>query len=274
MTSSFGNASSCLQCNSETFSNLRCGFQDSPPHGAHRAATTPGVGLFDTPVVSSSEGKLPMLRSTLASFALAILAASTFAHATPYVFEPRHSQGVMHWSHLGFSNPNATFSRIEGTLDWNAAEPSKSSVKATIPMSAFTTGVPDLDDDFRSEAFFDFARYPAATFTSTHVEKGADVGGLRVTGDLALHGVTKPVTLDVHINKVGTNPRNQLPTVGFEATAMLKRSDFNLGRFVPQVSDEIRIALTIEAADAVESARLDAKEAAEEAAKAAKANGA
>jgi polyisoprenoid-binding protein YceI len=204
-----------------------------------------------------------MIRPAVAAFTLAFAAASTFAHATPYVFEARHSQGVMRWSHLGFSNPSATFSRIEGTLDWNAADPSKSSVKATIPMSAFTTGVPDLDDDFRSEAFFDFARYPDATFTSTRVEKGAGAGALRMTGDLALRGVTRPITLDVHINKVGTNPRNQLPTVGFEATAMLKRSDFNLGRFVPQVSDEIRIELTIEAADAAESARLDAKEAAE-----------
>jgi polyisoprenoid-binding protein YceI len=206
-----------------------------------------------------------MIRPALACLGLAF--ASSFAHATPYVFEPRHSQGVMHWNHLGFSNPSATFSRIEGMLDWNAGDPSKSSVKATIPMSAFATGVPDLDDDFRSEAFFDFARYPAATFTSTHVEKGNGEGKLRMTGDLALHGVTKPVMLDVTINKIGTNPRNHLPTVGFEATAMLKRSDFNLGRFVPQVSDEIRIALTIETVDAAENAKLEAAEAAEEAAK-------
>jgi polyisoprenoid-binding protein YceI len=185
--------------------------------------------------------------------AFAIFLASTSAHATPYVFEPRHSQGVMRWSHLGFSNPTAKFSLIEGMLEWNAADPSKSSVKATIPMSGLSTGVPDLDDDFRSTDFFDFAKFPSATFTSTHIAKTAGTNHYTVTGDLAVHGVTKAVTLDATINKVGDNPRNHLPSVGFEATATLKRSDFGLGRYVPQVSDEIRIELTMEAADAAEA---------------------
>lgn len=197
---------------------------------------------------------------------LILLLAPACVRATPYVFEPRHSQGVMRWNHLGFSNPSAQFSRIEGKLEWNAADPTKSSVMATIPMAGVATGVPDLDDDFRSTDFFDFTRFPAATFTSTHIGKAAGVNHYTVKGDLSLHGVTKAVTLDATINKVGTNPRNHLPSVGFEATTVLHRSDFGLGRYVPQVSDEIRIALTIEAADAAESARLEQAEAAKEAA--------
>jgi polyisoprenoid-binding protein YceI len=209
-----------------------------------------------------------MIRQRIA--ALVFVFASVSADATPYVFEARHSQGVMRWNHLGFSNPSAQFSRIEGMLDWDAADPAKSLVTATIPMSGVATGVPDLDDDFRSPAFFDFEKFPAATFTSTRIVKAAGVNHFSVSGDLALHGVTKPVTLDATINKVGTNPRSQLPTVGFEATAILKRSDFGLGRFVPQVSDEIRIALTIEAVDAAEKAKLEQAEAAKEAAEASK----
>jgi polyisoprenoid-binding protein YceI len=73
---------------------------------------------------------------------------------------------------------------------------------------------------------------------------------LKVTGELNLHGVTKPVTLDVIVLKVGSNPRTQLPTVGFEATTTLKRSDFGLGAFVPQVSDEIRLQLTSQGVEA------------------------
>ena len=73
------------------------------------------------------------------------------------------------------------------------------------------------------------------------------------------------MTLDATINKVGVNPRNQLPSVGFDATTTLKRSDFGLGRFVPQVSDEIRIALTIEAVDAAENEKLEKAQAEEEA---------
>jgi len=198
--------------------------------------------------------------------ALALYLVVTCAHATPYVFEPRHSEGVMRWSHLGFSNPGAQFTRIEGTLDWNAADPTKSRVNATIPMSGVATGVPDLDDDFRSPSFFDFAKFPVATFTSTRIEKRDGTNHFEVSGELALHGVTKPVALDAVINKVGINPRNQLPSIGFDATTTLKRSDFGLGKFVPQVSDEVRIALTIEAVDAAENEKLEKAEAAKEAA--------
>jgi len=207
-----------------------------------------------------------MNRSRVAALVLFIFSAC--AQATPYVFEPSNSKGVMRWNHLGFSNPSAQFSRIEGWLEWNAADPTRSSVKATIPMSGLTTGVPDLDDDFRSTAFFDFAKFPAATFTSTRIEKRDGMNHYAVIGELALHGVTQPVTLDATVNKTGTNPRNGLPSVGFDATTTLKRSDFGLGRFVPQVSDEIRIALTVEAVDAMEKEKLDKAEAAEEAAKA------
>lgn len=205
-----------------------------------------------------------MNRSLAAAFALYLVAAC--AHATPYVFEPRHSEGAMRWNHLGFSNPGAQFSRIEGTLEWNASDPTKSQVKATIPMSGLATGVPDLDDDFRSPSFFDFATFPAATFTSTRIEKREGTNHYAVIGELALHGITKPVTLDAMINKVGVNPRNHLPSVGFDATTTLKRSDFGLGRFVPQVSDEVRIALTVEAVDAAENEKLEKAQAAEEAA--------
>ena len=71
-----------------------------------------------------------------------------------------------------------------------------------------------------------------------------------MTGELNLHGVTRPVTLDVTVLKVGANPRTQLPTVGFEATTTLKRSDFGLGAYVPQVSDEIRMQITSQGVEA------------------------
>jgi len=205
-----------------------------------------------------------MKLQALAALVFALATAS--AGATPYVFEARHSQGVMRWDHLGFAHPSATFSQIDGMLDWNAADPTMSSVKATIPMSAFTTGVPDLDEDFRSPTFFDFAKYPVATFASTHIAKAAS-GHYTVTGNLTVRNVTQPVTLDAVINKVGGNPRSHLPSVGFDATATLKRSAFGIGQFVPQVSDEIKIALTVEAVDAVESEKQEKAEAAEEAAK-------
>jgi polyisoprenoid-binding protein YceI len=186
-------------------------------------------------------------RSTLA-FAFAI--ASAPLHAMTYTFETGHTQGVIRWNHLGFANPSAQFSLVEGTLDFDPASLAKSSVQVTIPLAAMSTGVPDLNSDFRSADFFDLDKFPTATFKSTKVEKTGKPDRLKVTGDLNLHGITRPVILDVTINKIGTNPRNQLPTIGFEATAMLKRSDFGLGRYVPQVSDAVDLHITAEAAEA------------------------
>jgi polyisoprenoid-binding protein YceI len=171
-------------------------------------------------------------------------------HATTYTLEPDYTQGVFRWNHLGFSHPAAQFAQGEGTLEFDQSDPTKSSVRVTIPLSSLNTGVPALDDDFRSADFFEVAKFPTATFKSTHVEKASAADGLKVAGDLSLHGVTKPVTLDVTVVKIGTNPRTNLPTVGFEGMTTLKRSEFGLGRYVPQVGDEIQIRITSQAVDA------------------------
>jgi polyisoprenoid-binding protein YceI len=201
--------------------------------------------------------------------AAALLAASPL-YAVTYTFEPQHTQGVLRWNHLGFANPTAQFNAVEGTLEFDPADPTHSSVAVTIPLTSMSTGVPDLNDDFKSGDFFDFAKFPTATFKSRKIEKGATPDTLKVAGDLSVHGITKPVVLDVTINKVGTNPRNQVPTVGFEAMATLKRSDFGLGLYVPQVSDEIRIHITAEAAEKNAYEQYLKAQAAREAAKKAK----
>lgn len=202
----------------------------------------------------------------------ALAAASSSLHATTYTIESRHTQAVARWNHLGFANPSAQVNGIDGTIDYDPADPTKASVAVTIALTKMATGVPDLDDDFRSPSFFDFAKFPAATFKSSRVTKGTAPDRLTVVGNLSLHGVTKPVTLDVTVNKIGTNPRNQLATIGFEAMATLKRSDFGLGRFVPQVSDEVHINLTVEGAEAEGYAKALKAQQAEEAAEAAKKN--
>jgi polyisoprenoid-binding protein YceI len=183
------------------------------------------------------------------AFAAALLLASAPLYATTYTLEPDYTQGVFRWNHLGFSSPAAQFAQGAGTLDFDPADPTKSSVSVSIPLGTLSTGVPALDDDFRSTDFFDTARFPTATFKSTKVEKLA-ADQLRVTGDLNLHGVTKPVILDVMVVKVGTNPRSNLPTIGFDAKTSLKRSDFGLGKYVPQVGDEIQMHIISQAVEA------------------------
>ena len=189
-----------------------------------------------------------MIRRFVLAASLALAAAPLCA--TTYTLEPDYAQVVFRWSHLGFSNPAAQLSQGQGTLEFDPANPTRASVQVTIPLSSLNTGVPALDEHLRSEDFFEVAKFPTATFRSTKVEQGAGKDHLRVTGDLSLHGITRPVTLDVMVLKVGSNPRTSLPTVGFEATTTLKRSDFNLGAFVPQVSDEIRMQIISQGVEA------------------------
>jgi polyisoprenoid-binding protein YceI len=189
-----------------------------------------------------------MIRRTALAASLALISLPLYA--TTYTLEPDYTQGVFRWSHLGFSNPAAQFAQGEGTLEFDQADPTKSSVTVSIPLSSLNTGVRGLDDHFRSADFFETDKFPTAAFKSVRVEKGAIAEHLKVTGDLNLHGITKPVTLDVMIIKVGSNPRTGLPTVGFDATTTLKRSEFGLGKFVPQVSDEIQIHITSQAVEA------------------------
>jgi polyisoprenoid-binding protein YceI len=209
-----------------------------------------------------------MVRRIALAAALALTSLPLFA--TTYTLESDYTQGVFRWDHLGFSNPAAQFAQGAGTLEFDAANPARSSVNVTIPLATLNTGVPGLDEHLRSADFFETARFPTATFRSTKVEKGAMANQLKVSGDLSLHGVTRPVTLDVTVIKVGTNPRTSLQTVGFEATGTLKRSVFGLGAYVPQVSDEIRLQIISQAVEAKSYAEYLKAQAAEEAAAAAK----
>jgi polyisoprenoid-binding protein YceI len=187
----------------------------------------------------------------LRTIAAALLALAALPlHAATYTLEPDYTQGVFRWNHLGFSRPAAQFAQGEGTLEFDQANPTLASVKVTIPLSSLFTGVPALDEHFRSKDFFETAQYPTAAFKSTKVELGDAANRLKVTGDLNLHGMTRSVTLDVTVVKIGTNPRTNLPTIGFDAMTTLRRSDFGLGKYVPQVGDEIQIRIISQAVEA------------------------
>ncbi|MDF4026761.1 YceI family protein [Luteibacter sp. PPL201] len=176
-----------------------------------------------------------------------LLATAGIAVAAPatYQLDPTHTMVLFSWNHFGFSNPSADLNNVQGTLVYDEKDPSKSSVDVTLPLSGLDTFVPKLDEHLKSADFLDATKYPNITFKSTKVS-AAGKGKLKVTGDLTVHGVTKPVTLDVTVNKVGDHPMLKVPAVGFDATATLKRSDFGVGAYVPNVSDEIKVRITTE----------------------------
>ena len=180
-----------------------------------------------------------------AAFALAT--APVVAAPTQYTLDAGHTQVVIQWSHFGFSNPTAQFGKVEGTLEFDPAAPEKSSLSVTIPLSSINTNVPALDEHLQKADFFDSAKYPEASFKSTRVEAGAGKDHLKVTGDLTLHGQTHPLVLDVTINKVGKYPMRDVQAAGFDATTTIKRSQFGIDKYVPNISDDIKVRITTEA---------------------------
>lgn len=189
-----------------------------------------------------------MIRRIVLASALALATAPAFA--ATYTLDPGHTQVVFSWNHFGYSNPVAQFGKVEGTLEFDQANPVKSSVNVTIPLASVNSNVPKLDEHLQRADFFDSAKFPDATFKSTKVEQGSAKDKLKVIGDLTLHGVTKPVTLDVTINKVGEHPMRKAAAAGFDATTTIKRSDFGINKYVPMVSDDIKIRITSEAIEA------------------------
>lgn len=187
------------------------------------------------------------------ALAAALAAASfTAAAADKYEFDGSHTNVVFSWTHFGLSNPSARFAKVEGEVLLDTADLTKSSVSVTIPVDSLRTDVPKLDEHLRSGDFFDLAKFPAATFKSTKVEKAGD-NMLKVTGDLTIHGVTKSTVLDVTVNKIGDHPMAKKPAAGFDAATTVKRSDFGMGNYVPNVSDEVKIHITTETLKAGEA---------------------
>ncbi|ENW92411.1 polyisoprenoid-binding protein [Acinetobacter gyllenbergii] len=182
------------------------------------------------------------------SLGLAVALASSVTLAAPvdYKIDPTHTATVFSWNHFGFSTPSANFTDIQGTIKVDTAKPANSSVEVTIPLSSVNTNVAALDKEFQEEAWFNAAKYPNITFKSTKVET-KDKKHFKITGDLTVKGVTKPVVLDAVLNKQGEHPMAKVPAIGFNATTSFNRSAFGIGNYVPNVGDKITVNITTEA---------------------------
>lgn len=173
-----------------------------------------------------------------------VFSLNAFA-AEKYTLDPMHSFVTWHINHFGFSNPSGKWV-ANGTLLLDEKNPQNSKVTATITVANVVTGIPALDKHLQQEMFFDVAKYPTATFVSKKVNvTGKDTAN--VEGILTLHGVSKPVTLNVKLNKSGVNPVNDKMTVGFTASTKIKRSDFDITAFSNGLGDEVIIDIEAEA---------------------------
>jgi polyisoprenoid-binding protein YceI len=188
-----------------------------------------------------------MKRSVIAAATALVLGAGAVQAAPQsYVLDASHSQIVFSYNHLGYSTTYGMFSGFEGEVSFDAENPAASSVNVSMPLSSMITGWEARFTHFMAPDFFNAKGDEIVTFSSTAIEVTGENTAL-ITGDLTLNGVTKPVVLDAKLNQTGTHPMANKEWAGFDATATVVRSEFNLGQFAPYVSDEVELKISIEA---------------------------
>lgn len=160
-----------------------------------------------------------------------------------FTLEPTHTQVLFNVSHLGLSTWYGDFRGASGSLTLDPAKPAASSVQISIPTDSVNTINDTLNKELKSDAWLDAGKYPKITFVSTKVTP-TGAGKADVTGNLTLHGVTKPVTLKVSFLAAGANAMNKKYTVGFEATGKFKRSDFGVKTYLPMIGDDVGVTIS------------------------------
>lgn len=159
------------------------------------------------------------------------------------VYELDSEHGKITWSvdHLGFSTYYGQFVNVQATLNLDPANPSNSSLTATIPLTDVAPNSDGLKAHLHTADFFDTANHPTATFVSRSVTVDPeDVNEATVVGDLTLRGVTRPVTMTVEFNQAGPSMGNVYKT-GFDGEATIRRSEFGVNYAIPAVSDEVEL---------------------------------
>ncbi len=159
-----------------------------------------------------------------------------------YKVDPNHTQVMFSVSHMGFSTYTGTFSGADGELTLDPKTASASALKVSVPVKSVMTTSTKLDEELRSADWLDAGQFPDMTFVSTKVTP-AGKGKAKVTGDLTIHGVTKPATLEVSFVGAGVNPLDKKYTVGFEAKGDVKRSDFGVKKYVPLIGDTLHLSI-------------------------------
>jgi polyisoprenoid-binding protein YceI len=203
---------------------------------------------------------LKQLTTTAALIAFTLPAFAQDGGMTPvaempagiYKNDPSHTSLTFKVSHAGLSHYTARFTSVEADLNFDPADVTKSSLSVTVDPASIRTDYPYADKkDFDKELgtgadWFNAGEYPNVTFTSTAIEKTGDTTG-KVTGDLTLLGVTKPVTLDITFNGAyKSKPFANVPALGFSATGVMKRSDWGLDTYVPMIGDEVTLLIETE----------------------------
>ena len=186
------------------------------------------------------------IRKFGAALALAtvLVAPASFA-ADRYVIDNSHTFPRFSYDHFGYSKQLSRFNKTTGAITLDATN-KMAGVDIVIDTTSVDTGSETFDGHIQAADFLDTAQFPTATFKSTAVKFEGDKP-VAVEGNLTLKGVTRPVTLTVTSFHAMEHPMLKKPAIGANAFAVVKRSDFNMGKYTPYVGDEVRIDIAVEA---------------------------
>lgn len=187
-------------------------------------------------------------RSQLLAGILSVSTFLAFGQSSTWVPDKAHSGVDFSIVHLGLSRVHGHFGNLGGTIVLNEADAARSTVNVTIDVRTVDTGVAGRDSDLKSANFFDVAQFPTANFVSTSIAK--DGHSLRVSGNLTLHGATKPVILEVEGPTGPIQGMDKKSHEGFSATTTISRSAFGIAPKVPTavVGDEVKLTIDLDVA--------------------------
>ena len=179
------------------------------------------------------------------ALALSGLVASAFAAPETFDIDPNHTAPRFEYSHFGYSNQIHRFDKTNGKIVLDRAAKT-ASVDITIDTKSVNTGYPLFNEHIQGADFFDTAHYPTITFKSTSVKFDGDKP-VSVDGNLTIKGITKPVTLTLTSFQEMPHPMLKKDAIGANAVAKIKRTEFNMGKYAPAVSDDVTLLIGVEA---------------------------
>jgi len=185
------------------------------------------------------------MKKMIATIALASVFAAPAVAADNYTIDPNHTFPVFEVNHLGYSVQHGRFNKTSGkiTLDMAAK---KGSVDLTIETTSLDMGFPLWDEHISAEGFLNTAKFPTITFKSNKLVFKDDKV-IAAEGDFTMLGVTKPLTVTVNGFVCGDHPFTKKPMCGANIGGVIKRSDFGMTKYVPAISDDIKIHVPVEA---------------------------
>ena len=175
----------------------------------------------------------------------ATLSTAAFAAPETYTIDGTHTFPRFEYSHFGYSTQLSRFDKTTGTITLDKAAKT-GSVDVTIDTTSVSTGYPLFNQHIQGEDFFDTAKYPTITYKSTKVNFDGDKPAT-IEGNLTVKGITKPVTLTVTSFHCMPHPMVKKDACGANATATIKRSEFNAGKYAPYVGDDVKLTIAVEA---------------------------